>query len=177
MYLFRDKIGRASSWLFGLFQLFHEMRPDYFVISWDHFETRGINRGYFVAAQRHEISLRELKNISRVSPPFELFYDEFKVTKCCTKTFCLCWVLRSKIAYIAAWVSRFASVTGIIKYVEKLLLFACLVFSRTLCQTVHKFQASSFDELSFFPRAGLLWLVKCDEGRFSGSVFTSSRKP
>ena len=34
---------------------------------------------------------------------------------------------------------------------EKLLLFACLVFSGTLCQTVSKFQASSFDELSFFP--------------------------
>ena len=29
-----------------------------------------------MAAQRHEISLRVLKNISRVSPPFELFYDE-----------------------------------------------------------------------------------------------------
>ena len=51
-------------------------------------------------AQRHEISLRVLKNISRVSSPFELFYDEFKVTKCCTKTFCLCWVLRSKIAFM-----------------------------------------------------------------------------
>ena len=67
--------------------------------------------------------------------------------------------------------------TEIIKYVEKLLLLARLVFSRTLCQTVYKFQASSFEELSFFPRAGLLCLVKCDEGRFSGSVFTSSRKP
>ena len=150
-----------------------------------------------MAAQRHEISLRVLINISGVSPPFELFYDEFKVTKCCTKTFCLCWVLRSIVAfmrcvtfsnvlyvfglfmknYISAWVSRFASVTEIIKYVEKLLLFACLVFSRTLCQTVYKFQASSFDELSFFPRAGLLCLVKCDEGRFSSSVFTSWRKP
>ena len=53
-----------------------------------------------MAAQRHEISLRVLKNISRVSPPFELFYDEFKVTKCCTKTFCLCRVLRSKIAFM-----------------------------------------------------------------------------
>ena len=67
-----------------------------------------------MAAQRLEISLRVLKTISQVSAPFELFYDEFKVTKCCT---------------------------------------------------------------SFFPRAGLLCLVKCDEGRFSGSVFTSSRKP
>ena len=32
--------------------------------------TRGINRGYYLAAQRHEISLRVLENISRVSPPF-----------------------------------------------------------------------------------------------------------
>ena len=30
-----------------------------------------------MAAQRHEISLRVLKNISRVSTPFELFYAEF----------------------------------------------------------------------------------------------------
>ena len=41
-----------------------------------------------------------VENISRVSPPFEPFYDEFKVTKCCTKTFCLCCVLRSKIAFM-----------------------------------------------------------------------------
>ena len=34
-----------------------------------------------MAAQRHEISPRVLKNISRVSAPFELFYDEHKVTK------------------------------------------------------------------------------------------------
>ena len=53
-----------------------------------------------MAAQRHEISLRVLKNISQVSPPFELFCDEFNVTKCCTKTFCLCCVLRSKIAFM-----------------------------------------------------------------------------
>ena len=53
-----------------------------------------------MAAQRHEITFRVLKNISRVSPPFELFYDEFIVTKCCTKTFCLCWVLRRKIAFM-----------------------------------------------------------------------------
>ena len=53
-----------------------------------------------MAAQRHEISLRVLKNISRVSAPFELFYDEFKVTKCCPKTFCLCRVLRSKMAFM-----------------------------------------------------------------------------
>ena len=37
-----------------------------------------------MAMQRHEISLRVLKNISRVSAPFELSYDEFKVTKSCT---------------------------------------------------------------------------------------------
>ena len=35
-----------------------------------------------MAAQRHVISLRVLKNISRVGAPFELSYDEFKVTKC-----------------------------------------------------------------------------------------------
>ena len=68
-------------------------------------------------------------------------------------------------------------VTEIIKYVEKLLLLACLVFSRTLCETVYKFQASCFDELSCFLRAGVLCLVKCDEGRFLSSVFTSWRKP
>ena len=34
-----------------------------------------------MTAQRHEISLRVLKNISQVSPPFELFYDEFKSYK------------------------------------------------------------------------------------------------
>ena len=57
-----------------------------------------------MAAERHEISLRVLKNISRVNAPFELFYDDFKVTKCCTKTFCPCWVLLSKIAFIR-WVT------------------------------------------------------------------------
>ena len=51
-----------------------------------------------MAEQRHKISLRVLKDISRVSAPYELFYDEFKVTKCCTKTFRLCLVLRRKIA-------------------------------------------------------------------------------
>ena len=117
------------------------MRPDYFAISWDHLKfslfTRGINRGHYVAAQRHEISLWVLIRISLVSPPFELFYDELKVTRCCRKTFCLFWVLRSKTAFmrcvtfsnvlyvfglfinnqfghvnISAWVSRFASVRG-----------------------------------------------------------------
>ena len=53
-----------------------------------------------MAAQRHEVSLRVLKNISRMRAPFELFYDEFKVKKCCTKAFYLCWMLRSKIAVI-----------------------------------------------------------------------------
>ena len=43
-----------------------------------------------MAAQGHEISFRVLKNISQVSAPFELFYNEFKATKCCTETFCLC---------------------------------------------------------------------------------------
>ena len=43
-----------------------------------------------MAAQRYEISLRVLENISRVIAPFELSYGEFKVTKCCTKTFSFC---------------------------------------------------------------------------------------
>ena len=79
--------------------------------------------------------------------------------------------------YISAWVSRFALVTEIIKWVEKLVLFACLVFFRTLCETVYKFQASCFDELSFCPRAGVPCLVKCDESRFPSSVFTSLWRP
>ena len=45
------------------------------------------------------------------------------------------------------------SVTEIIKYVERLLQFACLVFSITLCETLVKLQASCFDELSFFPKS------------------------
>ena len=45
------------------------------------------------------------------------------------------------------------SVTEIMKYVERLLLFACLVFSITLCETLFKFQASCFDEQSFFPKS------------------------
>ena len=69
------------------------------------------------------------------------------------------------------------SVTEIINYVERLLLFACLVSSITLCETLFKFQGSCFDELSFFPGAGVLCLVKCDEGRFSSSVFTSWERP
>ena len=40
------------------------------------------------------------------------------------------------------------------------LLFACLLFSRTLCQTVYKFQASSFDKLNFFPTS---WTVVCSQ--------------
>ena len=56
------------------FGYFTKWDRNYFEISWHHFEfsilfTRGINGGYFMAAQRHEISLRVLKNISRVSAP------------------------------------------------------------------------------------------------------------
>ena len=50
-----------------------------------------------------------------------------------------------------AWVSTFASVTEIIKYVEKLPIFAYLEFSRTFFETAYKFQTSCFDELGFFP--------------------------
>ena len=34
-----------------------------------------------MAAQGHEISLRKLKNISRVSVSFKLFYDEFNAAQ------------------------------------------------------------------------------------------------
>ena len=54
-----------------------------------------------MAAQRHEISLRVLKNISRVSPPFELFYDEFKVPNCCTKTFYVGMNFRKRTAFFS----------------------------------------------------------------------------
>ena len=49
-----------------------------------------------MAAQRHEISLRVLKNISRVSAPFELFYDEFKVTNAAQRRFVFveCYVVK-----------------------------------------------------------------------------------
>ena len=49
-----------------------------------------------MAAQRHEISLRVLKNISRVSAPFELSYDEFKVTKFFRRRFVFveCYVVK-----------------------------------------------------------------------------------
>ena len=56
-----------------------------------------------MAAQRHEISLRVLtENISRVSPPFELFYDEFKVTKCSQRHFVFveCYVVKL-LSYVA----------------------------------------------------------------------------
>ena len=47
-------------------------------------------------AQRHEISLRVLKNISRVSPPFELFYDEFTVRNAAQRHFVFveCYVVK-----------------------------------------------------------------------------------
>ena len=76
--------------------------------------TRGKNGGYYMAEQRHEISFRVLKNISRENPPIELSYDEFKFTKCCTKTFCLCWVLRSKIAFTCCVTSTFLDYLWII---------------------------------------------------------------
>ena len=49
-----------------------------------------------MTAQRHEISLRVLKNISRVSPPFELLYDEFKVTYAAQRHFVFveCYVVK-----------------------------------------------------------------------------------
>ena len=49
-----------------------------------------------MAAQGHKISLRVLKNISRVSAPFELFYDEFKVTNAAQRRFVFveCYVVK-----------------------------------------------------------------------------------
>ena len=38
-------------------------------------------------------------------------------------------------------------------------------------KTMVKQYTSSFDELSFFPRAGVLCLVKCDQGQFSSSLY------
>ena len=58
-----------------------------------------------MAAQRHKISLRVLKNISRVSVPFELFCDEFKVTKMLHRRFvfaCLHFRMSQKIC-ISYW--------------------------------------------------------------------------
>ena len=40
-----------------------------------------------MAAQRHEISLRVLKNISRVSPPFELFMMNLKLQNAAQRHF------------------------------------------------------------------------------------------
>ena len=40
-----------------------------------------------MAAQRHEISLRVLTNISRVSAPFEQFYDELKLQNAAQRRF------------------------------------------------------------------------------------------
>ena len=48
-----------------------------------------------MAAQRHKISLRVLKDISPVSAPYELFYDEFKVTKAQRRfVFVECYVVK-----------------------------------------------------------------------------------
>ena len=109
MHLFWDKIGRSSLWLFGLFRLFHEMRPDLLrdILRSPQVYTRGINRGYYIAAPIHEISLRGLKTFHEWALlNYVPFYVEFKVAKCYTKTCCLCWVLRSKLLSFVAWLSR-----------------------------------------------------------------------
>ena len=43
-----------------------------------------------MSAETRNFSSRVEKLISRVSAPFELSYDEFKVIKCFIKTFFLC---------------------------------------------------------------------------------------
>ena len=49
-----------------------------------------------MAAQRHKISLRVLKNNSRVRAPFELLYDEFKVQNAAQRRFVFleCYVIK-----------------------------------------------------------------------------------
>ena len=80
------------------FGYFTKWDQNYFEISWDHFQfsllfTRGINGGYYMAAQRHEISLRVVKNISRLSAPFEqsFVFVECHVVKLLS---CVLWPLR-----------------------------------------------------------------------------------
>ena len=60
-----------------------------------------------MAAQRHEISLRVLKNISRVSAPFEPSYDEFKVTNAARKRFFFVECNVVKIAVMCCVISTF----------------------------------------------------------------------
>ena len=146
--------------------------------------TRAINR--ITWPRRDNKFLFECWKISRESTPFELCLINLKLqtaaqrrfvfVECCVVKLLSCvpwlsrtfstfsdhsWVIWLGHVYISARVRRFASVTEIIKYVEKLQLFACLVFCRTLCETVYKFQASCFDELSFFPRAEGRFYVLC----------------
>ena len=90
---------------------------------------------------------------------------------------CYCLFLQKLFHY-------YYSILFICFFLENYFIFSCSgMFRNVPCSrfsrrpTVYKFQASAFDELSFFPRAGLLCIVKCDEGRFSSSVFTSLRKP
>ena len=49
-----------------------------------------------MAAQRHGISLRVLENISPVSPPFELFYDELNLQNAAQRHFVFveCYVVK-----------------------------------------------------------------------------------
>ena len=144
-----------------------------------------------MAGQREEVSLRVLKNVSGVSAPFELLQNaaqrrfvsvecykvNFTVMRCMTFSnvfYIFGSFMNNKFGhvYISAWVGRFASVTEIRKYVTKLLLFACLVFSWILMW--NGIQVSSeLNWLSFFPQAGVLCLVKCEEDRFWISVFLS----
>ena len=125
-----------------------------------------------MAARRHEISLRALKTFHEWALLSNCFMMNFKLQNAAQRRFVFveCYVvnLLSWVAwlsrtfstfldnqlghvYISARVGRFASVTEIIKYVENLLLFACLVFSRTLCQKGIKVPTEFFWRTKFFP--------------------------
>ena len=125
-----------------------------------------------MAARRHEISLRALKTFHEWALLSNCFMMNFKLQNAAQRRFVFveCYVVKllSWVAwlsrtfstfldnqlghvYISARVGRFASVTEIIKYVENLLLFACLVFSRTLCQKGIKVPTEFFWRTKFFP--------------------------
>ena len=121
-----------------------------------------------MATQRHKFLFECWKTLTseRSFLVSNCFMMNLKLQKCSIKTFSLCWVLRSKTAvmhcvtfsnvlyvfrsfmnnrlghvYISPWVSRFALVTEIKICWEAI----------SLRETIYKFQASCFNELSFFP--------------------------
>ena len=64
-----------------------------------------------MATQRHKISLLMLKNVSRMRPPFELFYVKFKDTNAAQRYFVFvdCYVVKliSRVARLSRTFSTF----------------------------------------------------------------------